>query len=589
MRENISIAVLPFVNFSKDPENEYFSDGITEEIINALTYIEGMKVIARTSSFNYKGKNIDIRKIGQELQVGTILEGSVRKANNRVRITAQLIDVSDGTHYWSKNFDRELLDVFQLQDEVSLLIAEEVRNNFGYFEIQNNLVTEPTKSIDAYDFFLKGRFEQLKWSPESLKKAIEYYDRAISLDDQYAKAYYANLQCYGLLAMWGYIPVQEGLEKAGENFLKGQALDVTLPEYPLSIVGRFFWGEWNYELAHQYILKVLEVNPNHIDGLEAMAELYLLHGYFEETESYTKRLLELDPISKNNLYTHAHTFYNQKKYSKSIHFLNEALVLDPHFPIAHHLRVLCLILMNDFDTLKKSYQESPEWDLYQQLYQCIHIESIELSQDELSEWMQADENISEITPFHLYILANSDYHQEAFVLLKKYIEKRRGQVINYRVNPMFEKLKKIKDFESLHSSSLQKESVKVFRKEDKYTKKIIDTHEEGRLEQALVSFFEKEEPYLNADLNLTTVAETLETTTNKLSYLINEVLGVNFNEFINGYRHEYFKKIAILPENSHITLLGLAFESGYNSKSVFNTFFKKKENMSPSQWVKSHK
>lgn len=148
-----SIVVLPFVNMSNDQENEYFSDGITEEIINALTKVEGLKVIARTSSFAFKGKNLDVREIGQKLGVANILEGSVRKVANRVRITAQLINAKNGVHYWSKNFDRQIQDIFALQDEISLLIADQIRENFGHLDIQDHLIQASTRSVSAYEHF----------------------------------------------------------------------------------------------------------------------------------------------------------------------------------------------------------------------------------------------------------------------------------------------------------------------------------------------------------------------------------------------------------------------------------------------------
>ena len=139
-----SIVVLPFVNMSADPENEYFSDGITEEIINALTQIQGLKVIARTSAFTFKNQQIDVRLIGKQLGVSTILEGSVRKAGKRVRITTQLINAEDGSHIWSRNFDRELSDIFVLQDEVSLLIADQIRENYGHLELPSTTTSIPT-------------------------------------------------------------------------------------------------------------------------------------------------------------------------------------------------------------------------------------------------------------------------------------------------------------------------------------------------------------------------------------------------------------------------------------------------------------
>ncbi|MGB0391582.1 MAG: adenylate cyclase, partial [Salibacteraceae bacterium] len=183
---NKSIAVLPFINLSTDADNEYFSDGITEEIINALTTIKGLKVIARTSSFVFKNKNVDVREIGNQLGVKTVLEGSVRKANKKVRITAQLIDVEDGSHIWSKNFDRELQDIFELQDEISLLIADQLRENFGHFELEEHLVEAPTNNIEAYNFYLKGRHHHLKWNANDLLLGVEFYKESIQLDPDFA-------------------------------------------------------------------------------------------------------------------------------------------------------------------------------------------------------------------------------------------------------------------------------------------------------------------------------------------------------------------------------------------------------------------
>ncbi len=203
-----SIAVLPFVNMSSDTANEYFSDGITEEIINALTKVQELKVIARTSSFSFKGKNMDVRKIAEQLGVSAVLEGSVRKAKNRVRITAQLINALDGSHFWSQNFDREMEEIFALQDEISLLIANQIRENFGHFNIQEQLVGEPTKNMQAYELYLKGHSYQLKWDADSIHEATKYYEASVKHDPKFARAYYGLVQSYGMLAAWGYMPAE---------------------------------------------------------------------------------------------------------------------------------------------------------------------------------------------------------------------------------------------------------------------------------------------------------------------------------------------------------------------------------------------
>ena len=201
-----SIAVLPFTNMSSDPENAYFSDGITEEIINALTTVKGLKVIARTSSFVFKNKKIDIRTIGKQLGVHTILEGSVRKVKHRVRITAQLINASDGSHFWSKNFDRQWKNIFALQDEVSLLIADQIRENFGHLEIPSFTHPDHTNKLEAYDLVLKGNYHLKRKDYDDIKKALTVFDKAIQIDPEYAMAYSSLAEAYIHAAGFGLKP-----------------------------------------------------------------------------------------------------------------------------------------------------------------------------------------------------------------------------------------------------------------------------------------------------------------------------------------------------------------------------------------------
>lgn len=571
---------------SNDTDNEYFSDGITEEIINALTQIEGLKVIARTSSFAFKGKHIDVRDVGKQLNVATLLEGSVRKANNRVRITAQLIDTSDGTHYWSKNFDKELLDIFKLQDEISLLIANEVRNNFGHFEIQEHLVKEPTNSFEAYELFLKGRYHQLQWTPEAIRTAIQFYDKAITVDKLYAKAYYANLQCYGLLAAWGYMPYEEGMELAIKNFLIAKEIDTQLPEYAHSHVGRTFWGEWDFKLAYDYIKQVLQINPNHIDGLEAMAELFIANGFFEHAMVYAQKLLIVDPLSANNHYTLAHIHYYQENYKLAIESVKKAISIRPDLELANHLHILCLVGLNRKENFESLIQNQPLSSLQSMLFSVVN-ESAKIIETCIEDLLQADKESTQLLPYQLYILANSEYKEEALELLKKYIEQRRGQIINYRQEPLLKPLREFPEFKNLHHSNLSISDLEPVSALKSESKELLDKEEQLVFKEQLLTYFNEKEPYLDSQLSLNSVADAIAIHPNKLSYLINEIMEVNFNEFINRYRLNHFKAIAIDPKFSHITILGLAYDSGFNSKSVFNTYFKKAEGVTPSQWVKS--
>lgn len=584
--DNKSIAVLPFVNMSNDIDNEYFCDGITEEIINALTKVKSLKVIARTSSFTFKGKNIDIREIGKQLNVNTILEGSIKKVKNKVRITAQLIDVKDGIHFWSKKYDRELTNIFDLEDEISLAIADEVRNNFGHFEVQEHLIKQPTNNIDAYQLFLKGRSLQLKWTPSSLKEAIAFYNQAIALDKNYAKAYYANLQCYGLLAMWGYMPYKEAMDLAVSNLLIAKEIDTTLPEYPMSFVGKFFWEEWDFKNAYLHINKVLEINPNHIDGLEAMAELCIALGSFDTALQYANKLLEVDPLSANNYYTLAHIYYYQRQYKKALEKVNYALILNPQLELAHHLKCFCLIWLNKKEEFTNHIHNTTLIQEKKLLFSLINEHVATVPQKVIDKWAKNSVTQTMLVPYDAFILSNSNQSDKGFLRVKEMIRQRRGQVINFRQEPFLKPLQKLNGFFDLHQSNLVTNEVKPLQiKQEESHSILLDNQQIDTLKEELLSYFKEDEPYLNPQLTLKYVADVLSINTNKMSYLVNQAFDVNFNDFVNSYRLKHFKTIALDPKNAHLTILGLAYDSGFNSKSVFNTYFKKIEGITPKAWL----
>ncbi|HPF52952.1 MAG TPA: helix-turn-helix domain-containing protein [Draconibacterium sp.] len=582
-----SIAVLPFVNMSTEVENEYFSDGITEEIINALTKIRGLRVIARTSSFAFKGKHIDIREIGNQLGVSSVLEGSVRKIQNRVRITAQLINAEDGTHFWSKNFDRELQNIFELQDEISLLISNQIRENFGHFNIQEHLVNAATSSMPAYELFLKGRYHQLRWDADSIHEATKYYEASVAEDPKFARAYYGLVQSYGLLAAWGYMPAEEGFEKAFLNLMIAQDLDKTLPEYGQSYIGKTFWMDWDFQATYDQLTETLQLHPRYAEALEAMGELFLLHGNYTQAEKYIKKALDFDPVSANHHYTLGNINYYQRQFENALRLVEKALYINSDFVLAYELKVLCLIGLNrreEFDEFVSGHENT---DLKTLLFEVMNEGKQGLSPETIDTWQNAAEDKGQLIPYELYILANSDYKKEALALLKKYIAQKRGQIINYRVDPLLEPLREYDEFHSLHSSNL-KFYEELSEAEQSSSSKSISPELET-LMQKLLDFIEAEKPYLDAQLSLGSLAESLDLHPNKLSYLINEKTNMNFNEFINQFRLANFKEISRDPKNSHLTILGLAYESGFNSKTVFNAYFKKMENTTPGNWLKEAK
>lgn len=581
-----SIAVLPFVNMSTETDNEYFSDGITEEIINALTKIEGLKVIARTSSFAFKGKNLDVREIGNQLGVNSILEGSVRKSVNRVRVTAQLINTEDGSHFWSKNFDRELKDIFALQDEISLLIANQIRENFGHFDIQEQLVIKPTKNMEAYELYLKGHYYQLKWDAESILKAIQFYEEAVQKDNTFAGAFYGLVQSYGLMAAWGYMSSEEGYSKAIQNFMIASDIDKTLPEYGLSFVGQSFWMNWDFQSTYKQLVESLNKHPNYTDGLEAMAELFIANGFWLQAEEYIQRALNVDPLSANHFYTLAHINYYQKKFAKALKFVEKALQINPDFVLAYELKTLCLIWLNrkvDFEDFIAAQSNAP---LKKMLFDVINKKNIELAPATFTQWQKVAKDNHQMVPYELFILSNTIHKKEAFDLLKEYIARKRGQLINFRQDPFLEPLHSFKEFHKLHVSNFKFEEDKE-KPAEKFLSSKTKTSELEIQMKKLMEVIENDKPYLDAQISLSSLAKSVQLHPNRLSYLINEKAEMNFNEFVNQFRLAHFKKTAIDPDNAHLTILALAYESGFNSKTVFNAYFKKIESITPGDWIKS--
>ena len=581
-----SIAVLPFVNMSSDPNNEYFSDGITEEIINALTKIQGLKVIARTSSFSFKGKNEDIRKIGRVLGVTSVLEGSVRKVKSRVRITAQLINSQDGAHFWSKNFDREMEDIFALQDEISLLIADQIRENFGHFDIQEQLFNSHTKSVEAYNEYQKGRYFQLNWNVDNFNKAISYYKKAIEIDPEYPLPYYGMVMCYGYLYSWNAISKVDARKETSKLLERVKNINTDLPEYHLAVSNSAILFDWNLDLAHDELQKTLKKNPDFPDALEALAGLYIVTGWFDEAINAIDKALKIDPLSATHHFMKGNILYFAGDYRDAKQYFDMALDIQPQMNLAILLKMSCAVLLNDeteFDKLTTENNQFAFSKYYQQLYPLIKGESHSVQLPE-----NAFEN--EFYPWELYFHIHSGNTEQAIEKLEYELEHKNGLYFCFKCDPFLKPIRKDNSYNELESKYLNY----TFSKPDQ---KITVNSEDAKLNpveieqfmEALQNSMENEIVFLNPSLSLKMLADILQIHPNKLSWLINEQYNKNFNEYVNQFRLDYFKEIALKPENSHITLLGLAFESGFNSKTVFNTYFKKIEGTTPGNWLKQAK
>jgi TolB-like protein/Tfp pilus assembly protein PilF len=291
-----SIAVLPFTNLSADPDQEYFCDGMAEEIINALTHVEGLRVVARTSAFAFKGKSGDIREIGRKLDVESVLEGSVRKAGARVRITAQLVSVADGYHIWSEKFDREMEDIFGIQDEISLAIVDRLKVRL-LGKDKAELIRHHTENLEAYHLYLKGRYFWNRRTKDALEKAIGYFKQAIEKDPDYASAYFGLADAYGILHHYGLIPFEEAYPNARKAVLRALELDDSLAGAHTSMAEIKRTFENDPEGAEREFRRAIDLNPGYATAHHWYSMMLVDAGRFEEAAEEGERALELDPLS----------------------------------------------------------------------------------------------------------------------------------------------------------------------------------------------------------------------------------------------------------------------------------------------------
>jgi len=334
-----SIAVVPLANMSADPENEYFSDGMTEEIINALAKVTGLQVASRTSSFSLKGKDLDVREIGERLGVATVLEGSVRKAGKRIRITAQLINVANGYHLWSETYDRQLEDVFAIQDDISRAIVEALKVRL-VGDGSTPLVVPTTANIDAYTLYLKGRFffntlgggEQ--FTEPDIRRSLDLYEEALKHDPAFARAYAGIANSWSFLAD-DWVPPTEAYPRAKAAAIRALELDPALPEAH-SALGRILgWFDWDFAAGQQELRRVLVTNPNDADAHFGLGTLLPTTAQYEEAVTEMRRALELDPLAASVSRWLARLLLYARRFDESIEQSAKTLEIDDTFSRAY--------------------------------------------------------------------------------------------------------------------------------------------------------------------------------------------------------------------------------------------------------------
>jgi serine/threonine-protein kinase len=329
--EKKSIVVLPFENLSADLEQEYFCDGITEEIINALSHVEDLTVIARTSAFAFKGRHKDVREIGRALDVKHLLEGSVRKAGNRLRITAQLIETGDGSHLWSDRFDRDMDDVFALQDEISLAIVDTLKARLLTGE-REALTKRHTDNPELHNLYLLARHHWGKFTPEGFDLAEQYLEQAIEKDPEFPLAYAGIAEINHFRPFFAGVRPKESFPKAKEFVQKALAIDPNLADAH-AVMGRLhMFYDWDWEAAEREYLLALELNPNSASAHWFYASLLNLSGRHDQAVEEAERARELDPLSILVNAIKGERTFHAGRYEEAVSDLKRTLAMDPgHF------------------------------------------------------------------------------------------------------------------------------------------------------------------------------------------------------------------------------------------------------------------
>ena len=591
-----SIAVLPFVNMSADPENEYFSDGITEEIINALTGIQGLKVIARTSSFAFKNKNIDVRTIGEKLGITTVLEGSVRKVKNRVRITAQLVRTDDGSHLWSKNFDRELEDIFALQDEISLLIADRIRENFGHLEIEEQLVKVPEIDVHLYQYYLKGRYYVNRFNTNDVKTGIGILKRVTQDQADFALAHVSIHYGYNAMAAGGMMPVREALTKGKQHLDMAMQLDDTLPECYHSLGWHSLNRDWDFTSATHYLLKAINLRPGYADAHQKLFINLALEGKLDTAFEHIEIARQLDPLSALNNYFTGYYHYLVQDFEHSNAFLERTFELEPSFMVGYSIYALSLVLQKREPYILEKAETIPTMPgaetekLIMQTLAYSSLQDIPKANEGRRKLKEAlnGESRERVRFFLIYIETLLGHFEEAFEHIDAGVANQEPLMTLLKVDPLLTPLHPYDSFQAALQKIYALSDLAIPQKPKSVTTSSLSATEISQVLSQLELQMDEERSFLDSSLSLRSLAEKLAIHPNKLSWLLNEQVGKNFNEYINTFRLETFKEKALEPSNAHLTLLGLAYESGFNSKTVFNSFFKKMEEMTPSEWMKAH-
>ena len=433
-----SIAVLPFADMSAGKDQEYFSDGLSEELLNLLAKIPELKVIGRTSSFSFKGKNEDLRTIAQKLGVNHLLEGSVRKDGNKIRVTAQLIKATDGSHLWSETYDRDLKDIFKLQDEIAVAVVKQLK--IKLFEIPSTYISG-TGNVEAYNLILQGNYFYDKLDKENVAKAVDFYKQALAIDSTNARAWEKLANAVSRQAWQNYVDRDLGREQARQAAMKAIALDKNFAEGYVELGDNYLYNEFNWKVAEENYLKALKLQPDNPDILYSLGGgLYFAIGRWDDAIKNMKRCIELDPLKPLSYLNLGNILSYAGRPDEAIAYLKKALELNPQFQRAHLYLGRNYLLSGKTEMAFKEMQEEN--------LEVFRIFGMALVYHAAGKTKEADEALKNFIDMFqnewTYLLAELYAYRgekdQAFIWLDKAYQKKDGWLVFLKGDPLLKNL-----------------------------------------------------------------------------------------------------------------------------------------------------
>jgi serine/threonine-protein kinase len=449
-----SIAVLPFVNASPDTENEYLSDGITDELIDALAKISGLRVSSRTSVFALKGKPLDVRAVGALLGASVVLEGTVRKAGDRLRITAQLTSTDDGRLLWSQRYDRQLVDVFAIQDEIAATIVSTLRATM-FTELSEHVPRRYTESINAYGLYLKGRYAWNMRTQEGVAEAIGYFEQAIAEDPSYAPAYAGLADSYALDVDYRSIPVAESYTRAKEYARKALALDESVPSAHASLAWSLFIYDWNWAEAEREFRRAIELNPRYASAHQWFGFLLTAQGRHDAALVEGHMALELDPASVSGRRSIGWMYLYARRYDQALDHLARAIEMNPMAIETIRMIGTTLEILGKSSEAERVLRDAlrlPEADAYTRatLGWLLARGGKRPEAAAILEELEAVGREGYVSPAALAILhIGLGNTERALDYAERAYDERRGWLVYFKVNPMLDPLRNEPRFKAL--------------------------------------------------------------------------------------------------------------------------------------------